>query len=104
MTGSRGLISHKDEWHRFEGSVLTIRLFSSSRLTFGGKGMGMSNPGFFVPLPRAGVLLLDRNGWAANEVPHGIRSRDMSGLSASIILRRVNQERLAAARRLLRAE
>jgi capsular polysaccharide biosynthesis protein len=43
---------------RFNQPIYTMRLFSDSRLVFGAHGLGMSNPLFFVPLPRGCITVL----------------------------------------------
>ena len=54
-TGEEGLAQHYDSSNRFQPPIVSLRLFSDSRLTFGAKKLGMSNPEYFVPLPRGCV-------------------------------------------------
>ena len=59
--------------------------------------MGMTNPLFFVPMPRGCITVLEEGGYAADQVTHCIRPCDMSGKTASIILRRIRPAVLEAA-------
>jgi len=87
--GSMGIQSHFDDADKFERPIASLRLFTASRLCFGAEGIGMSNVLFFVPLPRGCVTLMGP-GFASDGIKHCIRSCDISGKSASILLRRVH--------------
>jgi hypothetical protein len=44
--------SHFDDAARFRRPIYSLRLFSDSRLSFGGHLFGSTNNDFFVPMPR----------------------------------------------------
>jgi hypothetical protein len=92
--GSEGLAQHYDDAKRFEQPIISIRLFSDSRLSFGSKYYYYHDTSFFIPMPRGAITILEANSFAANEISHCVRSSDMEGKSAVIVLRRVKEERV----------
>ena len=92
--GSEGLAQHYDDAKRFEQPIISIRLFSDSRLSFGSKYYYYHDSSFFIPMPRGAITILESNSFAANEISHCVRSSDMEGKSAVIVLRRVKEERV----------
>lgn len=56
-----------------------------------------TNGAFCVPMPRGCVLVMTRASYAANAVKHCVRPADMTGKSASLILRRINPAALQQA-------
>jgi len=89
--GSEGLAQHYDDIGRFKHPVISLRLYSDSRLSFGCKLYGFNNGLFTVPMPRGSITILQENGFASNEVKHCIRPQDMSGKSGVLIMRQIHQ-------------
>lgn len=102
--GSLGLAPHMDDTSRFEQPIFSLRLYSSSRLTFGAQAQGMTNPLFFIPMPRGCITVMEDGGYAANKLTHCVRPSDMSGKSASIVMRRFRVNLLRVARALQEEE
>ena len=102
--GSEGLGQHFDDKQRFQRPIFSLRLFSDCRLSFDSKDFSMCNSLFFVPMPRGCITVLERNSFAADSVKHCIRSRDMIGKSAAIILRQIHPELIREARLLHRTQ
>ena len=95
--GSEGIASHFDDSSRFNRPIVTLRLFSDSRLSFGGRLLGCCNSEFVVPMPRGCVTVLEPGTYAADGIKHAIKPIDMTGQSAAVILRQIRPEvRLAA--------
>ena len=90
--GSEGIASHFDDSSRFNRPIVTLRLFSDSRLSFGGRLLGCCNPEFIVPMPRGCVTVLEPGTYAADGIKHAIKPVDMTGQSAAIILRQIHPE------------
>jgi hypothetical protein len=95
--GSEGIQSHYDDSKRFEQPIYSLRLFSDSRLSFGTQLYGFTNGLFFVPMPRGCVTVMEHSGYAANGVKHCVRPIDMTGKSAAMILRKINEDALKVA-------
>ena len=88
--GTTGLGSHFDDMDRFARPIVTVRLFSDSRLSFGCRYFSTSNGLMCVPLPRGCVLVMEKHSFASDEVKHCIRNCDLGGKSGAIILRHVH--------------
>ena len=88
--GTEGLAQHLDDATRFKQPILTLRLFSDSRLSFGSQYYGFCNSGFFMPLPRGCIAVMEEGGYAANGIKHCVRPCDMTGKSCAIILRQIH--------------
>jgi len=122
-TGEVGISQHYDNTNRFEAPIVSLRLYSDSRLTFGAKGLEMSGCECFVPMPRGGITILEPNGFVSCDElqskhlreldsgsnrrigpgwKHCVRPTDMAGHSAVVILRHVHNEVLRQARTHLR--
>ena len=95
--GSEGIQSHYDDAKRFQQPIYSLRLFSDSRLSFGTQLYGFTNGLFFVPMPRGCVTVMEDSGYAANGVKHCVRPIDMTGKSAAMILRKINEDALEVA-------
>mmetsp|Transcript_32297 Transcript_32297/g.51579 ORF Transcript_32297/g.51579 Transcript_32297/m.51579 type:complete len:668 (-) Transcript_32297:2696-4699(-) len=89
--GSEGLGQHYDDIDRFEHPVVSVRLFSDSRLSFGCKLYGFSNGLFTLPMPRGGVTVMRQGGYASTQSKHCIRPADMEGKSGVLLLRHIHQ-------------
>lgn len=98
--GSEGIQSHYDDAKRFHQPIYSLRLFSDSRLSFGTQLYGFTNGLFFVPMPRGCVTVMENSGYAANGVKHCVRPIDMTGKSAAMILRKINDDALKLAEQL----
>jgi len=98
--GSEGIQSHYDDAKRFHQPIYSLRLFSDSRLSFGTQLYGFTNGLFFVPMPRGCVTVMENSGYAANGVKHCVRPIDMTGKSAAMILRKINDDALKLAEEL----
>eukprot|EP00884_Botryococcus_braunii_P000965 jgi/Botrbrau1/1086/Bobra.0076s0050.1 len=98
--GSEGIQMHFDDPQRFCRPIVSLRLFSDSRLSFGTKGYGYSNGEFYVDMPRGCVLVMEQGGFAAAGEKHGVRPSDMTGKSAGLIMRQMNPKVLAQAHQL----
>ena len=92
--GSEGLAQHYDDAKRFAQPIVSIRLFSDSRLSFGSKYYYYHDSSFFIPMKRGAITILQPNSFASNDISHCVRSSDMEGKSAVIVLRHVKQERI----------
>lgn len=88
--GSEGIQVHYDDSNRFQQPIFSLRLFSDSRLSFGGQLYGYTNSSFFIPMPRGCVTVMESGSYAANGVKHCARPVDLQGKSAGMILRRMN--------------
>ena len=99
--GSEGIQSHLDPPERFARPILSLSLFSDSRLSFGTRLLGAVDGMFSVPMRRGDVTVLERDSFAADRVNHAIRAVDISEKRAAVILRQINPGPLAAARGLL---
>ena len=99
--GSEGIQSHLDSPERFARPILSLSLFSDSRLSFGTRLLGAVDGMFSVPMRRGDVTVLERDSFAADRVNHAIRAVDISEKRAAVILRQINPGPLAAARGLL---
>ena len=95
--GSEGIQSHFDDSSRFCRPIVTLRLFSDSRLSFGGRLLGCCNGEFVIPMPRGCVTVLEPGSYAADGVKHAIKPMDMTWQSAAVILRKVRPEVCLAA-------
>eukprot|EP00945_MAST-04E_sp_MAST-4E-sp1_P000480 g480.t1 len=95
---------HQDEKKLFHRPIISIRLFSDSVLSFGCKGFGMQETTNFIPIsqPRGTITIME--GWAANNMVHCIRSRDIKSKSLSIIFRKVKETALLEMYKLNRIE
>ena len=98
--GSEGIQSHYDDAKRFQQPIYSLRLFSDSRLSFGTQLYGFTNGLFFVPMPRGCVTVMENFGYAANGVKHCVRPIDMTGKSAAMILRKINEDAFKVAEEL----
>jgi len=98
--GSEGIQSHYDDSKRFQQPIYSLRLFSDSRLSFGTQLYGFNNGLFFIPMPRGCITVMENAGFAANGVKHCVRPIDMTGKSAAMILRKINEEALVIAEEL----
>ena len=98
--GSEGIQSHYDDSKRFQQPIYSLRLFSDSRLSFGTQLYGFNNGLFFIPMPRGCITVMENAGFAANGVKHCVRPIDMTGKSAAMILRKINEEALVVAEEL----
>lgn len=99
---SRGLGAHVDSPSRFERPIVSLRLLSDARLTYGPDGQGATSPEFRLPHPRNTVLVLHAGGYAADGTTHAVRSDDLTGdESASLIARRFCEAPATAAEQLL---
>jgi hypothetical protein len=87
-----GIQSHYDDADRFQQPIYSIRLFSDSRLSFGGQLFGYTNGSFFIPMPRGCVTVMEAKSYAANGLKHCVRPCDMTGKSAGMILRRIQPQ------------
>ena len=92
--GSEGLAQHFDDAKRFAQPIISLRLFSDSRLSFGSKYYYYHDSSFFVPMKRGAITILQPNSFAANKISHCVRAGDMEGKSAVIVLRHVKQDRI----------
>lgn len=92
-----GISSHMDDNHRFARPIVSLSLFSDRRLTFGAKGQDMSNPMFCVLMSRGSVMLLEENSFAADAITHCVRTQDLCGKSAVVLLRHIHEQVLHAA-------
>lgn len=88
------IVSHIDPQHLFDRPIISISFFSDCNLVFGAKfGNADAGPGdATVPLLvhrclRGNATVM--KGYSADKITHGIRSCDLPGRRASIILRRV---------------
>src|SRR5690606_14144246 len=79
---------HIDDPKRFNRPIISLRLFSDSRLSFGTR-FGWVNSLFTVPLLRGTILVLEKNGFASDHIKHCVRKMDLVDKSASLILRQV---------------
>lgn len=87
------IVAHVDPPQLFERPILTASFFCPAQLVFGASfDPERTQPPVYVqPLPRGSVLLLD--GYAANDVTHGMRPEDMFGTRrCSIVLRHVRRD------------
>lgn len=98
--GSEGIQSHYDDSRRFHQPIYSLRLFSDSRLSFGTQLYGFTNGLFFIPMPRGCITVMENLGFAANGVKHCVRPIDMTGKSAAMILRKINEDALKTAEEL----
>ena len=82
---------HKDDVALFHRPICSIRLFSSSVLSFNCKGLGMQEtPGYFgIKQPPGTFTLME--GFAANCMTHCIRGKDITEKSVSLIFRKVRK-------------
>ena len=94
--GTEGLGQHFDDAGRFAQPIVSLRLFSDSRLSFG-THFGWTNSQFFIPMPRGCVTVMHEGGYAANKVKHCIRPADLAGKSAAVILRQIHPHLLQTA-------
>ena len=86
---------HIDDPYLFKRPIISIRLFSSSVLTFGCRGIGNElTPFSFGITQEPGTITIMEKGFAADTFKHAIRSNDIHGLSVSIIVREVTQDAL----------
>ena len=99
--GSQGIQSHLDSPERFARPILSLSLFSDSRLSFGTRLLGAVDGMFSVPMRRGDITVLERDSFAADQVNHAIRAVDISEKRAAVILRQIKPGPLAAARGLL---
>jgi hypothetical protein len=97
--GSEGIAQHFDDFGRFDRPVITLRLFSDSRLAFGSQYFGMVNTPFFVPLPRGAIAVMERDSFAADGIKHCVRPYDLVGKSAAVIMRRIHPHALRESER-----
>ncbi len=102
--GSEGIQSHYDDASRFAQPIVSLRIFSDSRLSFGTRYFGYVNGSFFVPMPRGCVTVMEENGYGANGIKHSVRPTDMTHKSAAIILRHVHDKSMATGREILLQE
>ena len=98
--GSEGIQSHYDDSSRFARPVVSLRVFSDSRLSFGTQFFGYVNGSFYVPMPRGCVTIMEPLGYGANGIKHSVRPADMTGKSVAIILRQVHERSMREARAL----
>ena len=78
-----------DDANRFARPIVSIRLFSDSRLCFGAKYFFQHDAAFYVPMARGAVTVMEKDGFAADHITHSIRPVDMTGKSAVIITTRL---------------
>lgn len=57
-----GIQSHFDDSERFIQPIYSLRIFSDSRLSFGGTLFGNTNAMFFTPMPRGCVTVMEGYG------------------------------------------
>ncbi|KAK3245510.1 hypothetical protein CYMTET_44927 [Cymbomonas tetramitiformis] len=69
------LSTHRDAPELFLRPVISLRLFSSSVLSFGCKGQGLHSRLHAIPLERGTVTIME--GYAADMLMHGIRGKDI---------------------------
>jgi len=98
--GREGLAQHFDDASRFCRPVISLRLFSDCRLTFGGSGFTASNAACVIPMPRGCVTVLEPSSYAADAIKHCVRACDMTKRSAVLIVRRIHPELLQQASKL----
>ena len=102
--GSEGIQSHYDDDSRFARPIVSLRLFSDSRLSFGTQFFGYVNGSFFVPMPRGCITVMEERGYAANGIKHSVRPTDMTAKSVAVILRHVHDECMEEAAEILMDE
>ena len=90
--GTEGLGQHFDDELRFKHPVVSLRLFSDSRLSFGCKLFACCNGEFFVDMPRGSITVLEDKGYAVNQVKHCIKTCDMTGRSGVILMRQIQPQ------------
>jgi hypothetical protein len=83
---------HQDDKHLFHRPIISIRLLSDSILSFGCKGMGMQETAYFFPIEQKVGTITIMEGFAADNMLHCIRSRDIQDKSLSIIFRKVTEK------------
>ena len=93
-SGTEGLAQHYDDAKRFKQPIISLRLFSDSRLSFGSKYYYYHDSSFFIPMERGAITIMEPSSFAANDISHCVRPSDMEGRSAVIVLRHVKQERI----------
>ena len=93
ITGTKGISPHFDNKSRFEPPIISIRLFSESRLCFGCRPRFGGYSEFMIPLPVGCVCILEKNG-IGTLLTHCVNSSDMYGESGSIIVRRIHDNLL----------
>eukprot|EP00941_MAST-03F_sp_MAST-3F-sp1_P001295 g1295.t1 len=99
--GSEGIGSHFDDEQRFARPIVSLRLFSDTRLSFGTHLFSMCNGSFSIDMPRGAVMILEANGFAVDGIKHAIKPSDLSGKSGVIILRHVHTKCLQEAEDIL---
>ena len=62
--GSEGLAQHFDDAKRFAQPIISVRLFSDSRLSFGSKYYYYHDSSFFVPMKRGAITILQPESFA----------------------------------------
>ena len=94
-TGTCGIAPHYDDSARFELPVVSIRVFSDSRLSFGCRGSwGFGNGEFEIPMFRNSILVLHENSYASDIVKHCVRPCDLKGRSGVILFRKIHENLL----------
>lgn len=84
------IVSHIDPPTLFARPIVTVTFFCPAKLVFGASfdPCRLVSPAYSQMLTRGGVLVMD--GYAANEVTHGIRPEDLLGARrVSLVLRHV---------------
>jgi len=89
--GTIGIGLHSDCYSRFDRPIVTLRCFSSARLTIGGHHLG-ENAVAVVDLPRGAVLSMLKDSYAADGIKHCVRNCDMVTKSAALIFRHLHNE------------
>jgi hypothetical protein len=92
--GSDGLGPHFDDRERFAQPIISLRLFSDCRLCFDSKGWIGLDSGFFIPMARGDVTVMEPNQYAVTDVKHCVRATDMTGKSAVLLLRHIHKNLL----------
>ena len=95
--GTCGLAAHFDDKERFDQPVSSLRLFSDCRLSFGSKTYAGLDSSFFIPMLRGDVTIMEKDGYAINDIKHCIRASDMVCKSAVLLLRRIHPDLLSQA-------
>ena len=95
--GTCGLAAHYDDKERFDQPVSSLRLFSDCRLSFGSKTYAGLDSCFFIPMLRGDVTIMEKDGFAINDIKHCIRASDLVSKSAVLLLRRIHPNLLSQA-------
>eukprot|EP00924_Labyrinthula_sp_SR-Ha-C_P007156 snap_masked-scaffold_8-processed-gene-10.18-mRNA-1 protein AED:1.00 eAED:1.00 QI:0/-1/0/0/-1/1/1/0/924 len=89
---STGLSQHFDDADRFGRHIVSLRLFSDSRLSFGCQGLGFLNGLCIVDMPRGSIQVLDNESYAGRKVKHSVRPADLTGKNGVLLLREIRAQ------------